>query len=475
MGVVWRAEDQVIGRHVAVKELRVAGEGSADDAAVFTERVMREVRTGGRLNDPAVVTVYDVIAEAGATYIVMELVPAPTLSDLVRQRGPLPPEQVAAIGEQVLSALQAAHQAGVVHRDVKPGNVLVLDNGRVKLTDFGIAQAVDDPRLTTSGILVGSPAFMSPERVQGAEATPAADLWALGATLFFAVEGTVAFERSTTAATLHAIINEVPYLTRCGGPLASAISGLLIGSPEARLSAAQARGLLQLAANQPPPPSANANPQQTALYQGQPHAQLASPQPAPARRPGRPLIIAGSVLGVALLVGGVFLGNWLFSPGAPSSAMDETLTFGDGGQIPRFSYSDSYQGDCFTGQLTEGRRVDSSSQTDDCDDVHDFEVFYASGTLDVPDAGDTFPNPDYPGEDALARYGESWCAMYFHSNQVSWRNKETELRFRALIPTEASWKAKAADSDSGGSHNVYCAAYRADGNQFEGSVLASTE
>src|SRR5699024_2332737 len=127
-----------------------------------------------------------------------------------------------------------------VPRDGTPGNIMVAANGRAKLTDFGIAQAVDDPRLTTSGNLVGSPAFMAPERVAGSEAVPASDLWSLGAALYFAAEGIVAFERTSTAATLHAIMNEVPYLTRTQGPLASAIMGLLIAGPEARLAAGQA-------------------------------------------------------------------------------------------------------------------------------------------------------------------------------------------------------------------------------------------
>ena len=252
MGVVWRAQDQVIGRQVAVKELRLP---DAESAAVFSERALREVRTGGRLNDPAVVTVYDVVTDGGTTFIVMELVEAPSLADLVRQRGPLPSAQAALMGERVLAALQAAHAAGIVHRDVKPANILVAPDGRVKLTDFGIAHAVDDPRLTTSGMIVGSPAFMAPERVEGREALPASDLWSLGATLFFAVEGTIPFERATTAATLHAIMTEIPYLTRGQGPLAAAVLGLLVANPDARLTAAQAQNLLTTAQGMRPDPA----------------------------------------------------------------------------------------------------------------------------------------------------------------------------------------------------------------------------
>ena len=244
MGIVWLAEDRTIGRRVAIKELHLPDGVPPEERGVFEERVLREARTAGRLNDPAVVTVYDVVQEHGNTYIVMELIQAPTLSELVKRNGPLPQDAVAALAGQLLSALEAAHAAGVIHRDVKPSNVMVLPNGRVKLTDFGIAQSLDDPRLTTSGILIGSPAYMAPERIQGGEADAGSDLWSLGQVLFFAVEGYSPFERATTAATMHAIISEVPYLTRCQGPLASVIMGLLINTPQARLRAAQVRGLL---------------------------------------------------------------------------------------------------------------------------------------------------------------------------------------------------------------------------------------
>ncbi|HET9142611.1 serine/threonine-protein kinase, partial [Actinophytocola sp.] len=244
MGIVWLAEDRMIGRRVAIKELHLPDGVPPDERAVFEERVLREARTAGRLNDPAIVIVYDVVQEHGNTYIVMELIEAPTLADVVRQNGPLPQDSVVALAGQLLPALESAHAAGIVHRDVKPSNVMLLPNGRVKLTDFGIAQSLDDPRLTTSGVLIGSPTYLAPERIHGADADAASDLWALGAVLFFAVEGYSPYERSSTAATMHAITTEVPYLTRCQGPLASVIMGLMIGSPAARLSATQVRGLL---------------------------------------------------------------------------------------------------------------------------------------------------------------------------------------------------------------------------------------
>ncbi|WP_436493263.1 protein kinase domain-containing protein [Actinokineospora sp. HUAS TT18] len=240
MGVVWRAEDRVIGRQVALKELPFP---PGQDPAVFQERVLREARTAGQLNDPAVVTVFDVSFDRGVAYLVMELVQAPTLSDLIAT-GPLPESRVLAIARQVLGALQSAHAAGIVHRDVKPSNIMVLPGDRVKLADFGIARAVDDPSLTATGGIMGSPGYMAPELFTGSQPLPAADLWALGATLFHAVEGRAPFTRTTTAATMHAILTERPTPSRCGEPLLSLLEGLLNQDPAARLTGPQAATLL---------------------------------------------------------------------------------------------------------------------------------------------------------------------------------------------------------------------------------------
>jgi eukaryotic-like serine/threonine-protein kinase len=247
MGVVWLGEDSTIGRRVAIKELRLPDGIAPHERQVFEERVLREARTAGRLNDPGIVTVYDVVQERGGMFIVMELVEYPDLADVVRQHGALSTSFVAKIAEQLLSALEAAHAAGVVHRDVKPANVMVAPNGRVKLTDFGIAQATDDPRLTQSGTLIGSPTYISPERLLGRDASPASDLWALGATLFFAVEGYGAYERPTTPASIQAIMNERAQVRLAHGPLADVIMGLLEPAPERRLDATRTRQMIEQA------------------------------------------------------------------------------------------------------------------------------------------------------------------------------------------------------------------------------------
>jgi serine/threonine protein kinase len=177
----------------------------------------------------------------------MELVIAPTLADVVGREGPLANDRVAALGLQVLGALESAHAAGVVHRDVKPSNIMVLPGDRVKLADFGIARAMDDPSLTQTGGVMGSPGYMAPELFAGAGPSPASDLWSLGATLFHAAEGRAPFQRTTTAATLHAIMYDQPVLERCRGPLADAVRGLLTQSASDRLSASGLRGLLSAA------------------------------------------------------------------------------------------------------------------------------------------------------------------------------------------------------------------------------------
>ncbi|KAA9157575.1 serine/threonine protein kinase [Amycolatopsis acidicola] len=465
MGVVWRGEDRVIGRQVAIKELQLP-DGAED--SVRAERVLREVRTGGRLNDPAVVTVFDVVSEDGGTFIVMELVEAPTLSELVRRNGPLPPAQAASIGQQVLTALQAAHEAGIVHRDVKPGNIMVAANGRVKLTDFGIAQAVDDPRLTTSGMIVGSPAFMAPERVAGKEALPASDLWSLGATLYFAVEGVLAFERPTTAATLHAIMNEIPYLTRIQGPLASAIMGLLVASPDGRISAAQAHQLLGMAATpagQHTPPGGH-----TALWSGPLPTMQAPVQPAnPGRR--KLFVSLGAVAAVLLLAGGFALGDWWGTPKSTTDpAMLPTLTYGDGGDLASFSPTSSYS--CYNGRLTPGYNISSDNGLD-CAKAHDFEVY---DTFTVFGGSTSGSDPDaaaYPGVDALARFAQARCTMTFHSNMVDGKARPT-LNFRALIPTQQLWDTP-VDTYETPYRSAYCAVTRQDSAQLTEGVAYSVK
>ncbi|WP_344493623.1 serine/threonine-protein kinase [Streptomyces enissocaesilis] len=250
MGVVWRAVDEVLGREVAVKELRTYNDSSAPELDGLRIRMQREARAAARVRHPGVIAVHDVTEHDGRPVIVMELVDGPSLDDVLRERGLLDPREAASIGARVLEALGAAHAVGVLHRDVKPGNVL-LDraSGRVVLTDFGIA-AMDDPgdgstaHLTRSGELVGSLDYLAPERAQGQEPGPASDVWALGATLYAAVEGGSPFRRTSTWSTLTAIVEEPLPEPRRAGPLGPVLQRLMSKDPAQRPDAGEAARLL---------------------------------------------------------------------------------------------------------------------------------------------------------------------------------------------------------------------------------------
>src|SRR5215469_10906785 len=264
-GTVWRARDELLDREVAVKEIRAAGladyraslRGPAAQHQVAQEsdgvhqRALREAKAAARLNHPGVVTVFDIVEEDGGPFIIMELVPARSLDRLIAEDGPLPPLQAARVGADLLSALACAHAAGVLHRDVKPGNVLVGPDDAAVLTDFGIATFSGDPALTQAGTVVGTPGFTAPERVGGGSATPASDLWSLGATLYAAVEGRGPFERPGGAAAISAgVISEDPPRAPSAGPLAEVIGALLRADPDQRPDAAEAARLLADAAAQ---------------------------------------------------------------------------------------------------------------------------------------------------------------------------------------------------------------------------------
>ena len=247
MGIVWRARDELLGRPVAVKEVVVPPELPEEERDVLRRRTLREARSAARLAHPNVVMMYDVVEDDGRPWLVMELVASRTLGELIHERGRLRWREVAGIGLEVLAALQAAHSAGVLHRDVKPSNVLLADDGRVVLTDFGIASLEGDASLTRSGALVGSPAFIAPERVQARGAVPESDLWSLGATLYTAVEGRSPFDRGSAFPTLAAAVAEPPDPAPHAGPLWPVIEGLLTKDPASRMTAAEATRLLRLA------------------------------------------------------------------------------------------------------------------------------------------------------------------------------------------------------------------------------------
>ena len=244
MGAVWRAEDLVLGRHVAVKEVVFPPGTRPEEAEVLRARTRREARSAARLDHPSAVTVFDVVEEDGRPWLVMELVEARTLADVVTEDGPLSPARTAHIGLAVLGALEAAHRQGIVHRDVKPGNVMITEPGRIVLTDFGIATSAEDASLTGTGLLLGSPAYIAPERARGNAPGPASDLWSLGATLFTAVEGRPPYDGTNALETVTSVVTgaHAPYVA--AGPLRPVLDGLLVKDPANRLDAAGARALL---------------------------------------------------------------------------------------------------------------------------------------------------------------------------------------------------------------------------------------
>jgi eukaryotic-like serine/threonine-protein kinase len=245
MGAVWRAHDELLNRDVAVKEIVWPPQMDAAEREAARRRAVREAQMAARIHHPNVVRVYDILEDSDRPCIVMELVSYPSLRDVLRQDGPLSPADAARVGLGVLAALRAAHEVGVVHRDVKPANILIGPRGRIVLADFGIAKSIDSPALTASGVLVGSPAYIAPERARGGSAGTAADLWGLGASLYAAVEGQAPFQRGSVLASLTAVVADEPDPPAHAGPLEPVINGLLRKDPGARLGTDEAEQLLR--------------------------------------------------------------------------------------------------------------------------------------------------------------------------------------------------------------------------------------
>jgi hypothetical protein len=283
MGTVWRASDELLGREVAVKRVELPEEVSEEECALLCERASREARAAAMIDHPGIVTVHDVVMAEALPWIVMELVEGRSLAAAVGEDGPLEPRRVAEIGLELLAALAAVHGAGLIHRDVKPGNVLLAADGRVLLTDFGLASLDGDPALTRTGTLVGSPGYIAPERLRDEPTGPASDLWSLGATLYAASEGRGPFDRESAMAALGAVLTEQePYPVR-SGELAPVLARLLVKDPAARIGAAATRDALRRVAEG----------ESSGLAEQPRHRRL------------RPLLIA--VAGVALLAAAIVL------------------------------------------------------------------------------------------------------------------------------------------------------------------------
>jgi serine/threonine protein kinase len=246
-GTVWHASDLTLGRDVALKEVHPVTVMTEAERRVQHERTLREARVAARLSHPGVVTVHDVIEAEGSPWVVMELVTGRSLAQVLADGGPLPPDRAARMGEMLVGALASAHAAGIIHRDVKPANVLVTSGGGAVLTDFGMATLAGDPQLTQVGMVMGTPGFCAPERIRGHAASPASDLWSLGATLYAAVAGRGPFEGrgSSLMAVLASIVHDEPApLPGCLGPV---VAALMSKDPAARPDAVTAGEMLAAA------------------------------------------------------------------------------------------------------------------------------------------------------------------------------------------------------------------------------------
>lgn len=302
MGVVWSAHDQLLNRDVAVKEV----------LPEYRERMEREARVAARVSHPNVVTVYDLVDEHDGPWLVMQLVPSRSLSAVVADDGPLPPRRAATIGRHVLAALEAVHAQGILHCDVKPGNVLVDEDGQAHLTDFGIAT---DTGSKMTGTLLGAPAYIAPERARGLPMTPASDLWSLGATLYAAVEGRAPLERHNALATVAAIATGQPEPAPHAGPLWPVIDALLSADPALRPTPVEADLMLRTVEQRP----------DTTVVA--PPVQPVSPPPDEPPTPRkRPVVLAGAataVVAIAATLAFVPFGGVTLKPGtrpAPPSA-----------------------------------------------------------------------------------------------------------------------------------------------------------
>ncbi|MFE9439736.1 serine/threonine-protein kinase [Streptomyces sp. NPDC006602] len=260
MGTVWRAEDETLGRTVAVKELRFPSNIDEDEKRRLITRTLREAKAIARIRNNSAVTVFDVVDEDDRPWIVMELVEGKSLAEVIREDGLLEPRRAAEVGLAILDVLRSAHREGILHRDVKPSNVLISDDGRVVLTDFGIAQVEGDPSITSTGMLVGAPSYISPERARGHKPGPAADLWSLGGLLYASVEGAPPYDKGSAIATLTAVMTEPLEEPKNAGPLKDVIYGLLNKDPVERLDDEGARVMLNAVIHAPEPKAAEPEP-----------------------------------------------------------------------------------------------------------------------------------------------------------------------------------------------------------------------
>lgn len=438
MGTVWAAEDTLLKRRVAVKQVKLPPSIPVAERDAIKARATREARAAAQLSHPSVVTIFDVLEDAG-TYIVMELVEAPTLAETVRRDGPLGYRETARIGLDLLDALEAAHAKGIIHRDVKPGNVMCPPNGHTKLADFGIASLKGDPKITTTGMIMGSPSFMAPEQATSGATGPATDLWSLGATLYFATEGAPPFDRGQPIPTLAAVVHDDAPTPQGAGALGPVIAALMSKEPAKRPDPTALRRMLtdvieDRHANMATQAHMIPQPQAETVARPEPDTEPEQvPRQARDRRGRGPLIALGVA---ALLIAGVLV--------AINFLDDETP-----GETPRAEQNEG-------GGQTEGDASDQEPA-----DIGPTETFQAGSTgygVDVPadweeriqaenridlvdpETGDYLRVEwtDEPGADALAAW-EQQASSFASSHEDYEELRLEEVQFQDS-PTAAMWE-----------------------------------
>jgi serine/threonine protein kinase len=330
MGAVWQGRDEVLGRAVAIKKVGVQPGGTSPDLM----RAEREARLAARLNHPHVVAVFDLVEDGEQQWLVMEYVEGRNLAELVRDEGAMDPDRAAAIMVQVADALSAAHGAGVVHRDVKPSNILVGATGHVKLSDFGIARAEADASLTQTGLVTGSPAYLAPEIASGQLATPASDVWSLGATLFHTLSGRPPYEvGDNVLGAMYRIVNEEPPRLDDAGWLAPVVESSMTRDPAGRWAMGDVAEFLRAGPGaQAPGPATAALRVVPTPAPDQPEEPTEVLRPAPGKRARRspgllPWLIGAAVVALAVMIGVII---YLGSPNSPEPPADSTATRTDG-------------------------------------------------------------------------------------------------------------------------------------------------
>jgi len=487
-GSVWRAQDMVLRREVALKEVFLPPDLPPQERVQLIDRSRREAQIAAALSHPSIIRIFDVVEHAGLPWIVMELLQARSLAEILTQDGPLAPRVAAKIGLALVGALQAAHDAGIIHRDIKPGNVLISTDGRCVLSDFGAAQQHQVSGGTTPGKVLGSAHYIAPERAVGHPAEPASDVFSLGVTLYAAVEGRPPFDRGDAVSTMRAVVQEPPESPRHAGPLTPLIGGMLAKDPQQRAPLPQVRQELQVLLAGPL--GTGGIPQQSPPFQGQGGYQDVSPprtggrpqvrEPEPEEERGNPwkstsviviCVLLAVVLGwgaFKLLLGDTGSGGG-DDPGASDSAGEDAT--GDGGE------SEGAEGDgapAFETEAVDGEGFTANYPADwaEGESGEDFVSFFN------PD-DDTQWVRFYFGSDNGADGTEDYLTEYWDTLPDSMEDLDqvqlADVSFGGMDGTVLEYTGTNLDATGAERHSIWALADAGDGTTFGVFVSGDAE